>query len=76
MQDIEQLAITKASKLIPFAERFDCVEFGIAIDRRGTIEAFEEIVTPADSIHIGDRVAVILTKLPKNDQRIWYAVPI
>ena len=62
------------AKLVPAAERFDCIEYGHAMDETGTIGGFDELVTPAEPITIGDPVAVVLTRVRGCSGRVWYAV--
>ena len=62
------------AKLVPAAERFDCIEYGHAMDETGTIGGFDEPVIPAEPIAIGDPVAVVLTRVRGCTERVWYAV--
>lgn len=62
------------AKLVPDVERFDCIEYGHALDETGRIGGFDEPVIPAEPITAGDPVAVVLTRVKGCTERVWYAV--
>lgn len=70
----ETEVLKRWARLMPAADRADCIEYGTAIDNTGQIEAFDEPVIPAEPVRAGDKVALVLTRIPGTRLRLWYAV--
>lgn len=72
--DNDGVVAASLARLVPDADRFDCIEYGHAVDKTGTIGAFDEPVIPAEPIAIGDPVAVVLTRVKGCTERVWFSV--
>lgn len=74
---IEQKAIAAVNKWLPnMRYMISGIEYGIAQDRTGRIDGFDELYQSAGPILTGDKIAMVLASMRGSYDWKWYALPL